>query len=336
MPINVVTEAEQVLEPPPDRAAWFIDYENIFIELSKKLRTLDPHVDRGDVVIRLLKRLRDRILSRGCVIILGRAYGNWDQAPGAGDSLALMSVQPVFVFSHPRKNSADLEMSLDAQEVMLLRTDIQHFVLVGGDRDYIPIVRRLTERGRDVTVAALESRASGDLKEVVGEQSFIGLEALTLELLELAEFPKPSEAEIALEPEERAQPESAAEQGTPKELAPAADDKQTALDLIIKALAERKDWEMPIVTFYKNYMNDAFSNLTETQRKALINELKEVGLIDLQIREGPYGGYSSSFGSHYLAIVVNPDHTTIRSRLAALFPGLTPDLLRKPKGDGET
>ena len=41
------------------------------------------------------------------------------------------------------RNAADIEMSLDALEMASARPDITTFVLVCGDRDFIPIVKRL-------------------------------------------------------------------------------------------------------------------------------------------------------------------------------------------------
>jgi uncharacterized LabA/DUF88 family protein len=60
-------------------------------------------------------------------------------------------------FGSTRKNAADIEMSLDAQEMATTRSDLTGFVLVCGDRDFIPIVKRLLQReGRKFTSLVFE------------------------------------------------------------------------------------------------------------------------------------------------------------------------------------
>lgn len=332
--------------------ACFVDFDNVLIELGKKLRGLDKPIDVGSLVVELLQRVKAHVESDGTQrIVFGRAYGTWEDAPGAANSLALMSFQPVFVLSHPRKNSADLELSLDAQGVLLSRPDITSFLIVGGDRDYIPVVRRILEHGRLVTVVSLQTGMSGDLKSVVGEKSFMPLEPVALERLGIAEFPPvPAFVEL-LTPVERPAPEGelapvAPAQApptpesitAPPELAPtlpestmpkargtvALDELESkALDIIVKALAERKGWEIPIVSFYRYHMNDAFPTLSDSERKAIVNNLKEKGLVDLQVKVGPYGGFTSSTGTHYLALSVNPEDEFVRERISRIFPGLT-------------
>lgn len=48
------------------------------------------------------------------------------------------------------------------------RTDITTFVLVCGDRDFIPIVKRLQQRGKNVHVIGLPASTSRDLQNFVG------------------------------------------------------------------------------------------------------------------------------------------------------------------------
>ncbi len=59
-------------------------------------------------------------------------------------------------------------MSLDAQEMSWTKTDIEHFVLVCGDRDFIPVVKRLQQRGKTVHVIGLRVSTSRDLMNFVG------------------------------------------------------------------------------------------------------------------------------------------------------------------------
>jgi hypothetical protein len=333
--------------------ACFVDFDNVLIELGKKLRGLDKPIDLGSLVVELLQLVKAKIESDGSQrIVFGRAYGTWEAAPGAANSLALMSFQPIFVLSHPRKSSADLELSLDALGVLLSRPDITEFLIVGGDRDYIPVVRRILELGRFVTIVSLQTGMSGDLKAVVGDSAFLPLEPVALERLGIDEFPPVSEhieiltpvepfpqeegpsflvppptgppapVKVTTLPEPAPTPPEAT--GTIVRVAIALEERESkTLDLIVKALAEKEGWEMPIVSFYRYHMNDAFPTLSDVERKTIVNNLKDKGLVDLQVKEGPYGGFTSSMGTHYLALSVNPEKDFVRERISRIFPGLT-------------
>ena len=49
----------------------------------------------------------------------------------------------------------------------------QSFILVAGDRDYIPVIQHLKKHGRKVRVAGFRGSVSGDLLLSLGEEYFI-------------------------------------------------------------------------------------------------------------------------------------------------------------------
>ena len=57
------------------------------------------------------------------------------------------------------------------------RQDIGTFVLVCGDRDFIPIVKRLQQKGREVHIIGLRASTSRDLQNFVG-QNYMAVEEL--------------------------------------------------------------------------------------------------------------------------------------------------------------
>lgn len=82
-----------------------------------------------------------------------RAYASW--ANGRCGTLARelnrFGFDLVHVY-HPiaGKNSADVQMTVDAMDVLGVHPEVRTFVLVTGDADFSPLFRRLRERGRDV------------------------------------------------------------------------------------------------------------------------------------------------------------------------------------------
>lgn len=299
--------------------AMFVDFENIQIELAKKLKYAEKKVDVPGTVIQILQRLRDEAIEAGGPpILIGRAYGTWQDLEGIPNSLALMSIQPQYVLTRARKNSADLELSLDVHDLLLSREEIQSFLIVGGDRDYIPIVRRLLERGRKVDIAALEAGISGDLRAMVGDERFHPIEPIALDVLGLTTFP------TALEYQQVLEPTDATQTVVGDELRPETDGLDEAqsktFDLILTNMVEKGAYEIPIVSFYKDYMNDAFVTSTDARRKALVNDLKERGLIALDVVPGPFGGVLSP--SYYLRVKVNPSDARVAKRMGRLRAGL--------------
>ncbi len=149
------------------QVALFIDYENIHWTMVREYH-LEPEISRFILV------LKQRAEKLGQVVSVA-AYADFDNADfhGLQTELQRNNVETRHVFSKTyedgrRKNAADIEMSLDAQDMARDRTDIQSFVLVCGDRDFIPIVKRLQQMGRTVHVIGLRASTSRDLQNFVG------------------------------------------------------------------------------------------------------------------------------------------------------------------------
>lgn len=86
-------------------------------------------------------------------IIVRRAYANWTNAHMHGFQAELNRQGFELVHSfHPvsGKNSADIQLTVDAMEYALNLQDVDWFVLATGDSDFSPLFRRLREMGREV------------------------------------------------------------------------------------------------------------------------------------------------------------------------------------------
>lgn len=168
--------------------AVFIDFENIYLSIKKDI-CVPPYTPRPvDIATALLSGLKKQLREKGVSLVIGRSFSDWDYSDTreALHSLAMMGFEPQYLTAKPNKNSADLVLSLDAMEILLTRDDIEHFVIVGGDRDYIPIVRRIKERAKAVTVVGFRQNTSGDLKEIVGPDGFLDAALLLPQLPQFA------------------------------------------------------------------------------------------------------------------------------------------------------
>ncbi len=107
-------------------------------------------------------------VAAGRRLVARRAYANFnDRRPGDGDRrwdyylqplprfLMEQGVEPVQVFRFPggsNKNAADMRLAMDAASLLNGPTDIDQFILVTGDSDFIPLVLELKLRGAEVVV----------------------------------------------------------------------------------------------------------------------------------------------------------------------------------------
>ena len=156
----------------PSYAAVFIDFENVYYFL--KNHYLDPQ-DPHDYALDLLRSLRDS-LKRDYALesLVLNAYADFDKLPaGPQGPLYLMGVSTRNVLGTDHKNAADMQLCIDALEVLYTRPAIGTFVLVGGDRDYIPVIQHLRRQARQVKVVGFRESVSGDLLQMLGQEHFI-------------------------------------------------------------------------------------------------------------------------------------------------------------------
>jgi len=147
--------------------ALFVDFENVFYALVN-----DPfRLHRDDalaVAIEAVQGVRQHFRDDGFALIVERSYADWDQIPeNAQRQLQISGVLPRYADSRANKNTADIELSLDVLQHILTQPESQHVVLIGGDRDYLPILRRVKECYRHIWVCSLRRCLSGDVREFV-------------------------------------------------------------------------------------------------------------------------------------------------------------------------
>jgi len=158
-------------------AAVFIDFENIFYYLKENYADLPDLNDYIFDMLRNLQRLLERRLGLQCIII--KAYADFERLKSAPQgSLYLMGVETHNVLGTEHKNTADMKLCIDALEVLYTRPEIESFIFLAGDRDYIPVIQHLKKQARSVFAVAFRGNISGDLLQNVGSQNFI--DAVTL------------------------------------------------------------------------------------------------------------------------------------------------------------
>ena len=152
-------------------AAVFIDFENVYYFLKNHFQ--DPP-DLNDYVLDIVRSLREQLSERGLDCLISYAYADFERlATAPQGALYLMGVSTRNVLGTAHKNAADMQLCIDALEVMYTRPDIGTFVLVAGDRDYIPVLQHLRRQARQVLVAGFRESVSGDLLQNIGADHFL-------------------------------------------------------------------------------------------------------------------------------------------------------------------
>jgi len=145
--------------------AIFLDMENLFGGYGNDVTS----VPLATVVRAIEKVVGDTGL--GGRTALARAYANWGRPDMAGyrSQLLAHNIKPVQIFSfdQPSKNAADIELVVDALEVAADMPWIELFVIVSGDGDFVPLLRRLHALGKRSLVATTSQPNAGVVNKVL-------------------------------------------------------------------------------------------------------------------------------------------------------------------------
>ncbi len=298
--------------PSANHAAVFLDYENILYHLKHEYGD-PPQVT--DAIAGILRSLRDYLSTNDKLdVIIFKAYADFERHPQALGSLYLMGIDTHNVLGTDHKNAADMRLCIDLMEVLYTRPDIRHYVLVAGDRDYIPIVQHLRRQGRQVTAVAFRQTVSGDLVQILGKDNLLDADRfikdpLRKELLvhknkvidsmglkvvgkiELPQTAKPAAEPAGAQPvktapaAKRVQPEAEVteEFSNVKKLAGA--NVLDCLRLLLQFASDRGLREVWLSPFLR-HLTDEMTLLADYERKELINTLRIFGAISIEKRTG--------------------------------------------------
>jgi hypothetical protein len=134
--------------------ALLLDFENLIIPFARpgaELVALTPVVDF----------LEDTFGN----VIFRRAYADWSekkfgQYQARLQDLGVEMIQVPRVVKRLNKNSADILLTADAVECLLLRPFIDTFAIVSGDSDIGPLITKLKSHGKTVVVIGPDEKST--------------------------------------------------------------------------------------------------------------------------------------------------------------------------------
>ena len=312
-------------------AAIFLDYENLYYHVKNAYK--DPP-QANDVVHEIVRALRKMVINdHELDPIIYAAYADWEQLAtrsgltDAQRSLILMGVDTKNVLGTDHKNAADMRLCIDLMEVLYTRPNVEHYILVAGDRDYIPVVQHLRQQAKHVTAVSFRETLSGDLLEIVGTDRVKEAKELispaTRVRIEahrdkwIAENPPLVKGVTVVGKINLADPKPIKKPHTPayrqtavpqEEIvwssirAVTSEKDKTCLQEIIRFKQERNVPEIWLSPFLRT-LTDVMPFLADFERKALISDLELAGAIRVVKREGDPNPFS--------VIILNYNHPTV-------------------------
>ena len=312
-------------------AAVFVDFEDLHRTLDRRLRQRagSGAASEGrarDQALEILGRALRQLRENGDALVLGRSYAAFDTQPGSevAHDLALLGVDPQYVFvGSDGRDSADVQLTFDVARVLFRRPDIERIVILSGARDFLPLAKEVLEEGRELTIVSVSSATSGDLRERIGADRFVD----ALDWLE-------PEAEAIDESLESGAVDASSESGDgvndngdtraivlgriPVTWTSSPSGRNLegvrlqVLELLLRARVRHGSEEIWLSPFLKGPMSQAFAQIVHPERRALINELRQVGAIRVEERENLYAEHP------YSVIVIDDQHPLVLQAKARL------------------
>ena len=150
--------------------ALFLDFENVYISV-RQVYNQNPNFD---VIVEKAEEFGR--------VIISRAYADWYHYQRITNSLYANGIEPVYVptyyygqdpqHAHAIKNSVDIHLVIDAMRMLYSHDNIDTFVFVTGDRDFIPLMNAIRQFGKECIVIGVAESASSHLAQSADEFYF--------------------------------------------------------------------------------------------------------------------------------------------------------------------
>lgn len=302
------TQQDGARDSQPERAALFIDYENLFRTLG---RSAEPDASPSDLISEMIEALQRSLLEdRHTQCAVTRAYADFASLDDVGERvqrfLYLQGVEPHFVPRAVTGDAVETQLCVDAMDLLHYRGDISTFVLLTGRRAYLPLIRMLKRYGRNVLVVGLDEPST--LEEIPHQEG--GWYFPAHDLLSAA-----TRGSLALQDVGRR---------------PAAGDLEDIEDpILIETLEIIDEYFGQYAEVYLTPLLRKLSELLDERRydpKHLISDLEEHGAVRLEKRQG--------FPHDYTVLILEEDHPSVRRVVADARPyGAYDDDLRESASD---
>lgn len=150
--------------------ALFMDFENIYISV----RDVYNHNPNFEYIM-------EKASDYGRLIV-SRAYADWYRYQRITNALYANGIEPVYVPTYyygqdpdkatAIKNSVDIHMVIDVMRMLYTHENIDTFIIVTGDRDFIPLINAIRQLGKECIVVGVAEASSSHLAQSADEFLF--------------------------------------------------------------------------------------------------------------------------------------------------------------------
>jgi hypothetical protein len=268
-----------------------IDYTNVFSVISQRSENDQPDA----VVLDLIKELK-RHISDVQQLRPIRTLGFSSLPPGhvkghrATGAWLSLGIEPRLTYAHSTDETSAIDMAMETMEIASSVGLDTAFVLLSGNRWFVPLVQRLQRRGHFVLMATLEQPKTSDQIPEDCQDALFSAEFLLggpgRKLSPSVESLPVSDSELELK--------------KPLETFPIKDEvvKRT-LEIIDSYFGQ---YEEIYLTPLLRKLSEIFQD-SDDDPKTLINDLEESGAVWLQKKRG--------FPHNYTVLMMNEDHSDV-------------------------
>ncbi|MFO8232061.1 MAG: NYN domain-containing protein [Longimonas sp.] len=284
-------------QPSPKRAAFFVDYDNVYTVLHAQDTERAPHV----LAMRIIDKVQ-RYLAEGddTPTVFARAYADFatlpDAKPGEAETdLYEHGFAPQTTPTAVQLNASEQHLTVDVTHLLHERPDITSVVIVTGDRPYLPLIRAVRERGLRPLVAAVHPPQSNVIAPYLEDEAYLDARNML-----------GSSARDTLNSREQANRPS---RRRTRASAPPAQ-QEPIDDPILRATIEVT--EEFFGQYDEVYLTPLLRKISEElgegyDPKALVSDLESAGAVWLEKRDGyPYD---------YTVLIVNEEHEDVQKIL---------------------
>lgn len=281
----------------PQRAALFVDYDNVYTVLHAQDTERAPHA----LAMRIIDKVR-RYLEEGddTPTVFARAYADFatlpDATPGEAEAdLYEHGFAPQTTPTAVQLNASEQHLTAEVVHLLHDRPDITSVVIVTGDRPYLPLIRTVREHGVRPLVAAVHPPQSDVIAPYLEDEAYLDARNMLN-----------SSARDTLNSREQANRPS--RRRTRNSAPPAT--QEPIDDPILRATIEVT--EEFFGQYDEVYLTPLLRKISEElgegyDPKALVSDLESAGAVWLEKRDGyPYD---------YTVLIVNEEHEDVQKIL---------------------
>ena len=293
--------------------ALFVDYDDLHRSLARLTHNENASVK---VISEMIDALRNNVPEEKGPITETRAYGDFASPNRAGDQaknmLYMKGIETRYAPSANRESTIELQIGVDAMELLHSRPDITRLVLLSGQRLYLPLVQVFKKYGRDILVAGLADAASPEHGFSGGSDWFLSArELLSASAREFLNAPFPAAAPRGSMPPVQRRPRMAPvvpveRRPRPAPLASAGSLEELEDPILVRTLEIIDDHFGQYDEVYLTPLLRKLSDLVDERRydpKNLISDLEEQQAVRLEKRSG--------FPHDYTVLILDEQHPTV-------------------------